>query len=40
MTELADYAARIEALAREQGLTYHGVDFELVPDRFMMETAV
>ena len=40
MTELADYAARIEELAREQGLKYHGVDFELVPDRFMMETAV
>ena len=40
MPELADYAARIETLAHDLGLTHHGVDFELVPDRFMMETAV
>ena len=40
MTGLADYAARIEADARRLGLNYSGVDFELVPERFMMETAV
>jgi stage V sporulation protein R len=37
---LADYADRIEALAHDLGLEYHAVEFELVPDRFMMETAV
>jgi len=40
VTNLADYAARIEELARKLGMTYNAVDFELVPDRFMMETAV
>ena len=40
MTRLAEYAARIEANARRLGLSYSGVDFELVPERFMMETAV
>ena len=40
MTGLAEYAARIEADARRLGLQYSGVDFELVPERFMMETAV
>jgi stage V sporulation protein R len=40
MTGLAEYAARIEANARKLGLQYSGVDFELVPERFMMETAV
>jgi stage V sporulation protein R len=40
MTDLTEYAARIEADARKLGLDYSGVDFELVPDRFMMETAV
>jgi stage V sporulation protein R len=40
MTALVDYAARIEALAKDLGLEHHPVDFELVPDRFMMETAV
>ena len=40
MTTLPDYAERIEALAHELGLRYHPVEFELVPDRFMMETAV
>jgi stage V sporulation protein R len=40
MTDLAEYAARIEADARRLGLQYSGVDFELVPERFMMETAV
>jgi stage V sporulation protein R len=40
MNQLAEYAARIEANARRLGLNYNGVDFELVPERFMMETAV
>jgi stage V sporulation protein R len=40
MTRLAEYAARIESYARKLGLSYSGVDFELVPERFMMETAV
>ncbi len=40
MTDLADFAARVEAQAHALGLTHHGVDFELVPERFMMETAV
>jgi stage V sporulation protein R len=39
-TSLPEYAERIEALARSIGLDYFPVDFELVPDRFMMETAV
>src|SRR4249920_2723121 len=37
---VADYAPRIEALARKLGLDYHPVDFELVPTTFMMEVAV
>jgi stage V sporulation protein R len=37
---LPDYAERIESLARGLGLDYFPVEFELVPDRFMMETAV
>jgi len=40
MNRLGEYAARIESSARRLGLTYSGVDFELVPERFMMETAV
>lgn len=40
MNDLRDYAARLEALARTLGFTHHPVEFELVPDRFMMETAV
>src|SRR5204862_415735 len=40
MTQLADYAAHIDNLARKLGLSYYGVDFELVPERFMLETAV
>ena len=40
MSELADYASKIEELAHSLGLEYYPVDFELVPDRFMMETAV
>lgn len=38
--QLQDYVARIEDLAREQGLQYYPVDFELVPPSFMMEVAV
>jgi stage V sporulation protein R len=38
--ELAGYAARIERLARDLGFVHHAVEYELVPDRFMMETAV
>ena len=37
---LTDYAARIERLAQDLGLDYYPVDFELVPDNFMMEIAV
>ena len=40
MPTLTDYAERIEELARAQGLDYYPVDFELVPDNFMMEIAV
>src|SRR5207248_7617126 len=40
MKRRAEYAARVEANARRLGLHYSGVDFELVPERFMMETAV
>src|SRR5512144_406795 len=40
MTSLNDYAARIEALAKELGLSYYPVDFELVPENFMMEISV
>src|SRR5690554_3757710 len=34
------HITRIEALARAQGLKYHPVEFEVVPDSFMMEIAV
>src|SRR5881398_188277 len=34
------YVRRIEELAARSGLEFHRVDFEAVPDRFMMETAV
>jgi stage V sporulation protein R len=37
---LKDYAAQIEQLASRLGLDYYPVDFELVPDNFMMEIAV
>ena len=37
---LAGYAARIEALARELGLAFSPVEFELVPDSFMAEIAI
>ena len=38
--QLRDYVARIEELGRELGLDYYPVDFELVPESFMMEVAV
>lgn len=37
---LAQYQARIEALAVELGLDFYPVDFELVPNDFMTEIAV
>ncbi|MEF2266029.1 SpoVR family protein [Janthinobacterium sp. LS2A] len=37
---LDGYAARIEALAREMGLEFAPVEFELVPDSFMAEIAI
>jgi stage V sporulation protein R len=37
---LDDYAAQVEAKAHALGVRHAGVDFELVPERFMMETAV
>ncbi|HEY4210381.1 MAG TPA: SpoVR family protein [Steroidobacteraceae bacterium] len=35
-----DYVQRIEELAKKLGLLFHPVDFEAVPDSFMMEIAV
>src|SRR4029077_289174 len=35
-----DYTRRIEELAAAQGLKFPPVDFEAVPDSFMMEIAV
>jgi stage V sporulation protein R len=40
MSTLHDYAAQIEQLARRLGLEYYPVDFELVPQNFMLEIAV
>ena len=40
MTELQDYAERIESLARRLGLDYYNVDFELAPASLMTEIAV
>lgn len=41
MTDLlSKYSAKLEELARKQGLEYFPVDFELVPSSFMMEVAV
>ena len=40
MTELEDYAQRIESLARRLGLDYYPVDFELAPASLMTEIAV
>jgi stage V sporulation protein R len=37
---LKEYSAKIEDLARKQGLDYYPVDFEVVPNNFMMEIAV
>jgi stage V sporulation protein R len=37
---LADYAPRLEAMARDYGLDFYPVNFELVPDSFMTEVAV
>ncbi len=37
---LKQYSTRIEQLARDLGLDYYPVDFELVPNNFMMEIAV
>ena len=37
---LKHYVPQIEALAREQGLDFFPVDFEVVPPSFMMEVAV
>jgi stage V sporulation protein R len=38
--EWRDYTARIEQLARASGLRFHPVEFEAVPDSFMVEMAV
>jgi stage V sporulation protein R len=38
--QLKQYAGRIEDLARKLGLDYYPVDFEMVPNNFMMEIAV
>lgn len=38
--ELTNYADRIEALAEKLGLDYYPVDFEVVPNNFMMEISV
>ncbi len=38
--ELGRYAEKIEALAGKLGLDYYPVDFEIVPDNFMMEISV
>jgi stage V sporulation protein R len=37
---LKEYSTQIEELARAQGLDYYPVDFEIVPNNFMMEIAV
>ncbi len=34
------YVPRIEELARARGLKFHPVEFEVVPESFMMEIAV
>lgn len=38
--ELTNYAEKIEALAQKLGLDYYPVDFEVVPNNFMMEISV
>ena len=40
VARLEDYGRRLEELARSQGLDYYPVQFEEVPDSFMMEVAV
>jgi stage V sporulation protein R len=40
MTELEEYAGRIESLAHRLGLDYYPVDFELAPQSLMTEIAV
>jgi stage V sporulation protein R len=40
MTSWRDYQPRIEQLAKELGLSYNPVDFEAVPNSFMMEISV
>ena len=40
MTELEEYAGRIEALAHRLGLDYYPVDFEVAPQSLMTEIAV
>ena len=40
MSELAEYAQRIESLAQRLGLDYYPVDFELAPASLMTEIAV
>src|SRR3989441_10646036 len=40
MTELEDYAGRLEALAQRLGLEHYAVDFELAPAGRMTEIAV
>jgi len=35
-----NYTQRIEELATRSGLNFHPVEFEAVPDAFMMEIAV
>jgi stage V sporulation protein R len=40
MTSWRDYQPRIEKLAKELGLSYNPVDFEAVPNSFMMEISV
>ena len=37
---LSEYTLRVEALARELGLDFYAVDFELTPSSFMLEIAV
>lgn len=40
LEQLAHYREKIEALAAHDGLDFHPVDFELVPNTFMMEVAI
>jgi len=40
MTELEEYAGRIESLAHRLGLDYYPVDFEMAPQSLMTEIAV